>query len=531
MHSKLNVEILGFHREWDAQLEKLQFSKFLYHDSVRTYNYYALDVFYPKDIYPEEVLEHHQRIFRNAVYEFRDGNEQVSTEFSRILTNLMKEHKLIPSTQKTALCIIPAHNARETKSRFENFAKLTSTELNIENGFYYIRNSRDPKDISNTDNNTSDILNYLEFSEDNIKGKDIILFDDTIATGATFFKVANKLTSLGATSVTGIFLGKLYSIQNISLGPTTDELNKTQPEMFYDAAAYIPKSIFDMGLSKLLEINRYLKFSLKKVYTKQYIDQNSKTVLLAKVFNNILMRGTPTYPSIYLEEKILKCGSFQYSEIKDIETGYRISNGKEKERELTRLFSEIKNKNVSSNNYIAIGILSAWLQRAIVSAIVDGILPEQANQQNTWKIAIIERDAKFSDYALTDMYKYLVELSKLIECTAPKIDLTVFRKVAKQQEFVQDGLSIRYKNWNDYQEYRTMYDLTVNIGFRQPTDELPKAGESTPLIVVTAADFSDYSNILKAKKFYTFAPYKYFNLGGKTQKEKDDALKFLLQNI
>jgi len=81
--------------------------------------------------------------------------------------------------------------------------------LNIENGFYYIRNSRDPKDISNTDNNTSDILNYLEFSEDNIKGKDIILFDDTIATGATFFKVANKLTSLGATSVTGIFLGKL----------------------------------------------------------------------------------------------------------------------------------------------------------------------------------------------------------------------------------------------------------------------------------------------------------------------------------
>ncbi len=529
MHSKLNVEILGFHREWDAQLEKLQFSKFLYHDSVRTYNYYALDVFYPKDIYPEEVLEHHQRIFRNAVYEFRDGNEQVSTEFSRILTNLMKEHKLIPSTQKTALCIIPAHNARETKSRFENFAKLTSTELNIENGFYYIRNSRDPKDISNTDNNTSDILNYLEFSEDNIKGKDIILFDDTIATGATFFKVANKLTSLGATSVTGIFLGKLYSIQNISLGPTTDELNKTQPEMFYDAAAYIPKSIFDMGLSKLLEINRYLKFSLKKVYTKQYIDQNSKTVLLAKVFNNILMRGTPTYPSIYLEEKILKCGSFQYSEIKDIETGYRISNGKEKERELTRLFSEIKNKNVSSNNYIAIGILSAWLQRAIVSAIVDGILPEQANQQNSWKIAVIERDAKFSDYALTDMYKYLVELSKLIECIAPKVDLTVFRKVAKPQEFVQDGLSIRYKNWNDYQEYRTMYDLTVDIGFRQPTDELPKVDENTPLIVVTAIDFSDYSDT--AKKFYTFAPYKYFNLNSKPQKEKDDALKFLLQNV
>ena len=190
--------------------------------------------------------------------------------------------------------------------------------------------------------------------------------------------------------------------------------------MFYDAAAYIPKSIFDMGLSKLLEINRYLKFSLKKVYTKQYIDQNSKTVLLAKVFNKILMRGTPTYPSIYLEEKILRCGSFQYSEIKDIETGYRISNGKEKERELTRLFSEIKNKNVSSNNYIAIGILSAWLQRAIVSAIVDGILPEQANQQNSWKIAVIERDAKFSDYALTDMYRYLVELSKLIECIAPR---------------------------------------------------------------------------------------------------------------
>jgi len=106
------------------------------------------------------------------------------------------------------------------------------------------------------------------------------------------------------------------------------------------------------------------------------------------------------------------------------------------------------------------------------------------------------------------MYRYLVELSKLIECIAPKVDLTVFRKVTKQQEFVQDGLSIRYKNWNDYQEYRTMYDLTVDIGFRQPTDELPKIGENTPIIVVTAIDFSDYSDT--AKKFYTFAPYKYF---------------------
>ncbi|MEN6514911.1 MAG: DEAD/DEAH box helicase, partial [Fervidobacterium sp.] len=548
MHSKLNVEILSFHREWDAQLEKLQFSKFLYHDNVRTYNYYALDSFYPKDIYPEEILEGHQRIFRNAVYEFRGGNEQISSEFSRILANLMKEYKLIPSTQKTALCIIPAHNARETKSRFENFAKLTSTELNVENGFYYIRNSKETrdtkdtstknKDIDNTDN-ASDILNYIEyieFSESDIKGKDIILFDDTIATGATFFNVATKLTELGATSVMGIFLGKVYSMQNKPIGSTTDKLSKTQPEILYDAAAYIPKSISDMG--HLTEISRYSKFLMKKFYTKQPIDENSKIVLLAKVFNNILMRGTPTHASIYLEEKILKCGSFQYSQHIDTEIGYQISNAAEKEEELTRFFSEIKslkNRNVSSNNYLAIGILSAWLQRAIVSAIVDGILKEQSNQQDTqqdtWKIAVVERDVKFSDYALTDMHKYLAELSKLIECTTPKIDLTVFRKVAKQQEFVQDGLSIRYKTWNDYQEYHTMYDLTVDIGFRQPTTELPKAGESTPLIVVTAADFSDYSNILKAKKFYTFAPYKYFNLGGKTQKEKDDALKFLLQNI
>ena len=74
-----------------------------------------------------------------------------------------------------------------------------------------------------------------------------------------------------------------------------------------------------------------------------------------------------------------------------------------------------------------------------------------------------------------------------------------------------------------------MYDLTVDIGFRQPTDELPKIGENTPIIVVTAIDFSDYSDT--AKKFYTFAPYKYFNLNSKPQKEKDDALKFLLQNV
>lgn len=69
----------------------------------------------------------------------------------------MKEHKLIPSTQKTAFrTSLPI--TRERQSHDLKTAKLTSTELNIENGFYYIRNSRDPKDISNTDNNTSDIL-------------------------------------------------------------------------------------------------------------------------------------------------------------------------------------------------------------------------------------------------------------------------------------------------------------------------------------------------------------------------------------
>ncbi|MGB4754867.1 MAG: RecQ family ATP-dependent DNA helicase [Fervidobacterium sp.] len=220
-----------------------------------------------------------------------------------------------------------------------------------------------------------------------------------------------------------------------------------------------------------------------------------------------------------------------------------ISNDEEMQRELTRRISEIKSMNVSSSNYLAIGILSAWLHRAIVSAIIDGVLTEQTkqteqiNRQSIWKIAVIERDVKFSDYAVTDMYKYFMQLSKLIECSIPKIDLTIFRKNAKPQEFIQDNLSIRYKHLDEYREYQVTYDLTIDIGFRQTNGELPRINATVPHITITAVNFSDDSQnsqisyISKASKFYTFTPYKYFSLSGKTQKDKDDALKFILQNV
>ena len=51
------------------------------------------------------------------------------------------------------------------------------------------------------------ILPNLGFNNNGILGKRIILIDDVIKTGRTFYEVADKLNSLGAFEVIGLFIG------------------------------------------------------------------------------------------------------------------------------------------------------------------------------------------------------------------------------------------------------------------------------------------------------------------------------------
>lgn len=141
---------------------------------------------------------------------------------------------------------------------------------------------------------------------------------------------------------------------------------------------------------------------MKKVYTKTIHRSKQQGCTSVPRYSTTSCGTQRTH--LYAFEEDSKCGSFQYSRNSRYRNGIlRISNGKEKERELTRLFSEIKNKNVSSNNYIAIGILSAWLQH-FTSYPPSSMAYCQSRQINkiVGKSPLL-KELKFSDYALTDM--------------------------------------------------------------------------------------------------------------------------------
>ena len=69
------------------------------------------------------------------------------------------------------------------------------------------------------------------FNTEKIGGKNIILIDDIITRGTTFNQVANKLNSLGALSVTGLFLARTI---NPDYHPHNSVYDDFDPEPYYE---------------------------------------------------------------------------------------------------------------------------------------------------------------------------------------------------------------------------------------------------------------------------------------------------------
>jgi predicted amidophosphoribosyltransferase len=143
-----------------------------------------------------------QKKVRTLVWKFRDGDYQ--TIYHLILNGI--EDIIRGDKAQWTICCIPAHSIIKTQKRFETFLKQLSNELDVTNGYSVVSIKEDfVGSVFKTEPRS--ILPNLGFNNNGILGKRIILIDDVIKSGRTFYEVADKLDSLGASKVIGFFIG------------------------------------------------------------------------------------------------------------------------------------------------------------------------------------------------------------------------------------------------------------------------------------------------------------------------------------
>lgn len=155
--------------------------------------------------YPKGRLNEEDPIWasnRQTVYDFKLGNYQIAAV---LLVDFLRGRYSRNELAGFILCVIPASTLEKNERRYRRFCEYVSAKTGIQNGMDVISILYDRSNsIEGKSENT--ILN-LAFSEE-VRGMDVLLFDDIMTRGTSFTQCAGRLMEKGANSVTGFFLGK-----------------------------------------------------------------------------------------------------------------------------------------------------------------------------------------------------------------------------------------------------------------------------------------------------------------------------------
>lgn len=172
------------------------------HGVKGAYRYTAYLPYYPTRFEVSEGL----KTIRQVLWNFKDG--LLAKDVAATLVNAVADD--LPDCQPRNnwwLCAIPASTSVKTQNRFQEFCAEFCRLTGFNNGYHLISNTDDREAKHLEENrNAVNILEHMAFSD--IRGKNIILFDDIYTTGKSFLNVASKLNQLGAAQVRGLFLGK-----------------------------------------------------------------------------------------------------------------------------------------------------------------------------------------------------------------------------------------------------------------------------------------------------------------------------------
>ncbi len=146
---------------------------------------------------------------RDYIVNFK-GNSELTTEIDHqqaLSKAIIDISSLIIETfgkeaRKLTFVCIPASTQANTKRRFEEFSQKVCEKTGMTNAYPLITwtSKLNPDDGEQEDEYT--------FDANALRGKDILLFDDIIASGGSICRFAEKTKAMGANVVAAIALGK-----------------------------------------------------------------------------------------------------------------------------------------------------------------------------------------------------------------------------------------------------------------------------------------------------------------------------------
>ena len=149
-------------------------------------------------------LSSKQQQDRQAVYSFKEGN---CPSYAR--EQLLNKIKGVISSNPSAwvVCFIPASTKSKHLRRYGSLSAYLSNHLECPVYIDGIDVAYDRESGHMTGKSGNPIEN-MEFNSGRFAGKKVVLVDDVRTRGVTFERTADKLESLGAATVFGVFLAQ-----------------------------------------------------------------------------------------------------------------------------------------------------------------------------------------------------------------------------------------------------------------------------------------------------------------------------------
>lgn len=152
---------------------------------------------------------------RRFIYAFKDGKRE-ATDFAINLVSATLTKWYGASCPDYVLCCIPAASNAKYIRRFKRFAAEVSKRTGIQNGTAHVNifGIREAKH-NNSRHIVSESFGYsVSADPEFFKGKNIILFDDLITTGATAADFAAELEAVDANVLGAMSLARTIRVKN-----------------------------------------------------------------------------------------------------------------------------------------------------------------------------------------------------------------------------------------------------------------------------------------------------------------------------
>lgn len=168
---------------------------------------------------------------REVIYDFKNG--YCSLSLMNTIVECIKEIKNETGGNNWRVCFIPASTHHKTQTRYKKLAEAIQT-AGYKVAINAIYNEHD-HEAGHLTGKTGNPIEGFGFNASDIAGKKLIVIDDIITRGRTFQMVAEKLETMGAASVTGLFLAKTF---NPDYHPYYDPTDDYDSEDYYDPSDY-----------------------------------------------------------------------------------------------------------------------------------------------------------------------------------------------------------------------------------------------------------------------------------------------------